>query len=194
MGRADVGTLVWVIADVVVADDVAKVAIKTNESPLDGNEVDATYANKANAAAVADKVDLTIVANKVNEADKASVSIELPMLLPFLSICRLLFDNGIAIVLYLPFSLTKYSAIFTEVKRGFKIINNQLGCLKRGCLSPYSLIIQFVCISESIFKNIWSKMCSLRSQCNNQLEKVIVNGDWSNLLGSCSKGLNNQLK
>jgi hypothetical protein len=95
-----------VAADVVVADDVAKVAIETNELPLDGNEVDAIYANKANAAAVADKVDLTIVADEVNEANKASVSIELPMLLPFLSICRLLFDNGIAIVLYLPFSLT----------------------------------------------------------------------------------------
>ena len=70
--------------------------------PLDGNEVDAIYADKANAAAVADKVDLTIVADKVKEANKASVSIELPMLLPFLSICRSLFDNGIAIVLYLP--------------------------------------------------------------------------------------------
>ncbi len=33
----------------------------------------------------------------------------------------------------------------------------------------------------------------LRSQCNNQLEQVIVNGGWSNLLGSCRKGLNNQL-
>ncbi len=143
---------------------------------------------------MADKVDLTIVAHKVKEADKASVSIELPMLLPFLSICRSMFDNGVAIVLYLPFSLTKYSAIFTEVKGDFKIINNQLGRLKRGCLSPYSLMIQFVCISESVFKNTWSKMCSLRSQCNNQLEQVVVNGGWSNLLGFCRKGLNNQLK
>jgi hypothetical protein len=47
-----------------------------------------------------------------------------------------MFDNGIAIVLYLPFSLTKFSAIFTEVKEDFEIINNQLGRLKRGCLSP----------------------------------------------------------
>ncbi len=90
---------------------------------------------------MADKVDLTIVADKVKEADKASVSIELLMLLPFLSICRSLFENGIAIVLYLPFFLMKYSAIFTEVKGDFKIINNQLGCLKRGCLSPYPLMI-----------------------------------------------------
>ncbi len=135
--------------------------------PLDGNEVDAIYANKANAAAVTDKVDLTVEADTVKEADKASVSIELPMLLPFLSICRSMFDNCIAILLYLPFSLTRYSAIFTEVKGDFKIINNQLGRLKRGCLSPYSLMIQFVCVRESVFKNIWSKMCSLRSQCNN---------------------------
>jgi hypothetical protein len=183
-----------VAADVIVVDNVAKAAIETNESPLDGNEVDAIYANKVNATAVADKVDLTIVADKVNEANKASVSVELPMLLPFLSICRLLFDKGIAIVFYLPLSLTKYSAIFTEVKKDFEIINNQLGCLKKGCLSPYSLMIQFVCVSESVFKNIWSKTCSFRSQCNNQLEQVVVNGDWSNLLGSCKKRLNNQLK
>jgi hypothetical protein len=174
--------------------NVSEADIETNELPIDDNEVDAIYANKANSAAVADKIDLTIVANEVKEADKASVSIELPMLLPFLSICRLLFDNGVAIFLYLPFSLTKYSAIFTEVKRDFEIINNQLGCLKRGCLSPYTLMIQFVCVSESIFKNIWSKMCSVRSQCNNQLEQVVVNGGWSNLLGSCREGLNNQLK
>ena len=163
----------------VVGEDVAEATIETiNQSPLDGSEVDAIYANKANAAAVADKVDLTIVADEVNKADKASVSIELPMLPPFLSICRLLFDNGIAIVLYLPFSLTKYSTIFTEVKGDFEIINNQFGCLKRGCLSPYSLMIQFVCVSVSVFKNIWSKTCSLRSQCNNQLEQVVVNGGW----------------
>ncbi len=167
-----------VTADEVVAVNVAKAAIETNESPLDGNVVDVIYANKANAATVADKVDLTIVANKVKEVDKASVSIKLQMLLLFLSICKSLFDNGVAIVLYLPFSLTKYSAIFTQVKGDFEIFINQLGHLKRGCLSPYSLMIQFVCISESVFKNIWSK-CSLRSQCNNQLEQVVVNGGWS---------------
>jgi hypothetical protein len=97
--------------------NVSKVTIETNELPLDGDEIDAIYADRANAAAVADKIDLTIVTNKVMEADKASVPIELPMLLPFLSICRSLFDNGVAIVIYLPFSFTKYSAIFTEVKR-----------------------------------------------------------------------------
>jgi hypothetical protein len=37
------------------------------------------------------------------KANKASVSVELPLLLPFLNVCSLLFDNGIAIILYLPF-------------------------------------------------------------------------------------------
>ncbi len=171
-----------IAADVIVVVDVAKDAVDTNETTGTGVASDAILVNEA------------IVVDAVKEANKASVSIELPMLLPFLSICRLLFDNGVAIVLYLPFSLTKYSAIFTEVKGDFKIINNQLGRLKRGCLSPYSLMIQFVCISESGFKNIWSKTCSLRSQCNNQREQVVVNGGWSNLLGSCRQGLNNQLK
>ncbi len=161
-----------VAAGVVVAVDVAKDAIDTNVTIGTGAASNAILVNKAT------------VVDEVKEADKASVSIELPMLLPFLSICRSLFDNGIAIVLYLPFSLTKYSAIFTEVKGDFKIINNQLGCLKRGCLSLYSLMIQFVCVSGSVFKNIWSKTCSLRSQCKNQHEQVVVNGGWSNLPGS----------
>jgi hypothetical protein len=119
-----------------------------------------------------------------DKANKASVSVELLLLLPFLNISRLLFDNGIAIVLYLPFSLTKYSAIFTEEKGDLEIINNQLGHLKRGCLSPCFLMIQFVCISESVFKNIWRKKCSFRCQCINQLERVVVNGSWSNFLSS----------
>jgi hypothetical protein len=38
-------------------------------------------------------------------------------------------DNGVAINLYLPFFLTKYSAIFAEVKGYFEItaLDNQLG-------------------------------------------------------------------
>ncbi len=55
-------------------------------------------------------------------------------------------------------------------------------------------MIQFICKSENIFKNIWSKKCSLRSQCTNQLERAVVNGGWSNLLGFHGKWLNNQLK
>ena len=37
-------------------------------------------------------------------------------------------DLYLAIKLYLSFSLTKYSAIFAEVKGYFGITNNQLGC------------------------------------------------------------------
>ena len=52
--------------------------------------------------------DESDVADEVDEADKSDegVSIEMPLLLPF--------------------SLTKYSAIFTEVKGSFGINNNQL--------------------------------------------------------------------
>jgi hypothetical protein len=103
------------------------------------------------------------VTNKA-EANKAGVSVKMPLLLPF--------------------SLTKYTAIFVEVKGCFGINYNQLGGLKRGCLSTCSLLIQFVCV-ESVLKNIWSKYCSLRSsQCINQLERVVANGGWSNFLGS----------
>ncbi len=45
------------------------------------------------------------------------------------------------LTLFVPFSLTKYSAIFAEVKGFFGINNNQLGSLKGGCLSPCSLMI-----------------------------------------------------
>jgi hypothetical protein len=53
------------------------------------------------------------------------------------------------LTLFLPFSLTKHSAIFAEVKGFFGINNNQLGSLKGGCLSPSSLMIQFVCGDEN---------------------------------------------
>ena len=50
----------------------------------------------------ADEVDV----GEANEVDEAGVSIETPLLLPF--------------------SLTKYSAIFSEVKGSFGVNNNQL--------------------------------------------------------------------
>jgi hypothetical protein len=111
------------------------------------DKADASVADKADAR-VADEAELADIdeseksdyANEVKEADEAEsnevgVSVELPLLLPF--------------------SLTKYSAIFAEVKGSFEIYNNQLGGLKGGCLSPCSLMIRFVCgIRDSIFKNI----------------------------------------
>jgi hypothetical protein len=68
------------------------------------------------------------------EANKVVVFVQLPLLLPFF--------------------LTKYTTIFAEVKGCFGINFNQLGGLKRVCLSTCSLMIQFVCVSESIFKDI----------------------------------------
>jgi hypothetical protein len=38
-----------------------------------------------------------------------------------------LLDDGVAIISYLVFSLTKYSAIFKEVEGEFETNNNQLG-------------------------------------------------------------------
>ncbi len=78
------------------------------------------------------------------------------------------------LTLFLPFSLTKHSAIFAEVKGFFGINNNQLGSLKGGCLSPWcSLMIRFVCGDENINQPLtverlcnrkcgWEKMYSLR--------------------------------
>ena len=47
-------------------------------------------------------------------------------------------EAGVSIVLLLllPFSLTKYSAIFAEVKESFEIYNNQLGEFDRRWLEP----------------------------------------------------------
>jgi hypothetical protein len=113
-------------------------AIQAIESPLDDDEADAD-----------NKIHLVDVANEVNEtkSNEVDVSVELPLLIPF--------------------SLTKYSAIFAEVKGSFEIDNNQLEGFAEGCLSPCSLMIRFVCTSESVFKNLWIKICSLQSQCIN---------------------------
>jgi hypothetical protein len=61
------------------------------------------------------------------------------------NICRSLLIDGIAIVLYLVFSLMKYSVIFTELEGDFEKNNNQLGTVK---------------IARSV--KIWSKSCFLR--------------------------------
>jgi hypothetical protein len=80
-------------------------AIESDESD-DANEVD--EANEADEADEADEVDETGVSIEMPllEVDEASVSIEMPLLLPF--------------------SLTKYSAIFSEVKGSFEVNNNQI--------------------------------------------------------------------
>ena len=73
------------------------------------------------------------------EADEADEAIE------DVEKVRSLLVVGIAIVLYLVFSLTKYFVIFTEVEGDFEKNNSHLGTVK---------------IASSV--KIWSKSCSLR--------------------------------
>jgi hypothetical protein len=84
--------------EVKVADEAeANEAEEVNESD-DADEVE----NEADDAKDAGDDE----ADEANEVDKAGVSIDTPLLLPF--------------------SLTKYSAIFSEVKESFGVNNNQL--------------------------------------------------------------------
>ena len=82
------------------------------------------------------------------------------------------------LTLFLPFSLTKYSAIFVEVKGYFGINNNQLGGVK--------------------FVEIWSKLCSLQDWFNNKLEKEVAirycDNCWVFEVATQQKTSNNQLK
>ena len=66
----------------------------------------AIESDESDVADEVDKADKSDKADEADEVDEAGVSIEMPLLLPF--------------------SLTKYSAIFTEVKGSFGINNNQL--------------------------------------------------------------------
>jgi hypothetical protein len=95
------------------------------------------------------------------------------------NICRSLLDKGMANVLYLPFSLTKYSAIFA-VKQYFGIYNNQLGrfAIDDICGSPFGrneINNQLGTVSTAGLVEIWSKLCSLRSQ-----------GNWCLVENTCS--------
>ena len=81
-------------------------------------------------------LDETVDADEVD-----GVSNEMPLLLKVDEA-----SVSIVLLLLLPFSLTKYSAIFAEVKESFEIYNNQLGAVE---------------IAELV-KNL-SKSCSLRN-------------------------------
>ena len=71
------------------------------------NEIGAAIeSDESDVADEVDEADKSDKADEVDEVDETGVSIEMPLLLPF--------------------SLTKYSAIFTEVKGSFGINNNQL--------------------------------------------------------------------
>ena len=66
----------------------------------------AIESDESDVADEVDEADKSDKADEADEVDETGVSIEMPLLLPF--------------------SLTKYSAIFTEVKGSFGINNNQL--------------------------------------------------------------------
>ncbi len=138
-------------------------------------------ANKAVEAEVADAneaddADLVDEAIEIVEIDSANEDITIDRAIAVdranTDICRSLLIDGIAIVLYLVSSLTKYSIIFTEVEGDFEKNNNQLGTVE---------------ITRSV--KIWSKSCSLRMWCNNKLEMTLnfrswLNAAWLMMVGS----------
>ena len=123
--------------------DKANDANEVNEAIALDKAVETGKADKA------DRVNKTVAANEANEANEA---IEMPMLLPF--------------------SLTKYPAIFTEVKESFGVNNNQLlefeAAIDDVPGRPYAKNemdnqkLGTILIARSV-KDL-SKLCSLRSQ------------------------------
>ncbi len=63
--------------------------------------------------------------------------------------CSSLLDDGIAIVLYLPFSLTKYSEIFAEVKGYFGILYPTIS-IDKGAHAPSKIRIGMNSITKSL--------------------------------------------
>jgi hypothetical protein len=122
--------------------DNANEAIDAKEAEADkadAVEAEASVTDEAEArvADEADEADLTNDADAIDEVGAADDSIMIDKVVLGL------------LTLFVPFSLTKHSAIFAEVKGFFGININQLGSLKRGCLSPCSLVIRFVCGDEN---------------------------------------------
>ena len=127
-------------ADDAVESDAANKADSAHKA------ADATKANDAtaNKADVADNKPSEAVEAETYKANNAEAD-EADEAINDIEKVRSLLVVGIAIVLYLVFSLTKYSVIFTEVEGDFEKNNNQLGTVE---------------IARSV--KIWSKSCSLR--------------------------------
>ena len=90
--------------EAVAADKVHGKADDAKDEAIDSDDSDdANNADEVNDANEADEAD---EADDADEVDEAGVSIKMPLLLPF--------------------SLTKYPAIFAEVKGSFGVNNNQL--------------------------------------------------------------------
>ncbi len=135
-----------------VVVDEAIVSNKIDKASVPNQAIEASLYGSAHGTNEAIELNELDEANKIVQASKAFKAVKLPLLLPF--------------------SLTQYFTIFAKMKGYLGTYNNQLGSLKRGCLNLCSLIIQFVCsVIERVFINFWSKWCSLRSQCINQLER-----------------------
>ena len=120
------------------ADD-ANEAIDADEAKADKADAVKAEASVTDEAEVrvADEVVLTNDADVIDEVGTADDSIMIDKVVLGL------------LTLFVPFSLTKHSAIFAEVKGFFGINNNQLGSLKGSCLSPCSRMIRFVCGDEN---------------------------------------------
>ncbi len=117
--------------------------IKAVELPLNSNEANAIVAKKVDASVAneAKAVDETKAANVTNRVDNA---VEAAKVDPSIVAIKANQINEIVaagdfivikevvlglLTMFLPFSLTKYTAIFMEVKGCFGIFNNQLGGL-----------------------------------------------------------------
>ena len=93
-----------------------------NNNQLGGRAVGVDF------AIVFDKTIVIVEIVSANEAIAINIAIAVDRVNT--NICRLLLIDGIAIVLYLVFSLMKYSVIFTEVEGDFEKNNNQLGTVE----------------------------------------------------------------
>ena len=87
-----------------------------NNNQLGGGAIGVDFAIVFNETIVIVEI---VSANEAIAIDRANTDI-----------CRSLLIDGIAIILYLVFSLTKYSVIFTEVEGDFEKNNNQLGTVE----------------------------------------------------------------
>ena len=176
----------WQVDEADLADDVTEAEVA--DKPAEADKAEAYEANDAEADEADAKVDEADVANEATETDEADLAGEATDATEadWANKADAIDEVGAAddsimidkvvlglLTLFLPFSLTKHSAIFAEVKGFFGINNNQLGSLKGGCLSPCSLMIRFVCGNENNNQPLtverlcnrkcgWGRTCSLR--------------------------------
>ncbi len=128
--------------------EVADKAIATVDAKLDDlDEVDkaneipkAAEANNSDEADDSDEVNEAIALDKALEADKANEANEVNKAVAADEADKA--NEAIEMSMFLPFSLTKYPAIFAEAKGSFGVNNNQLLELEAAvddvCGRPYA--------------------------------------------------------